>query len=304
MARRRGVRWALAALVVLLVACASSQASSLTYCDAQARLTAAQQDRLLRVSGIIKAELDRSGASLALISRSGLNLGLFDMRYSHAGLSLRASPETRWAVRQLYFACEEQQPRVFDQGLAAFLLGTDEPALGFISVVTLPAAAARTLEPLALDNQQALQVLGATYSANAYAFSVRYQNCNQWLIELLATAWGGTPGGAQARVAAQSWLKTNGYEATVFQLPFRPALWLTAFSPWLNRDDHPEEDLDQARLRVSMPASIEAFVRSQFPDADRVEFCHTERHVVIRRGWGAIADGCVAGERDTVVALD
>ena len=298
-------RWR-AALTALLAAaaCAASQASSLRACDTQHRLSAAQQDKLLRVSAIIKAELDRSGARLALIARSGLNLGLFGMRYSHAGLSLQASPETRWAVRQLYFACDEQQPRLFDQGLSAFLLGTDEPALGFVSVLLLPAAAAGALEQVALDNRRALQLLGATYSANAYAFSVRYQNCNQWLVELLASAWGGTPPDAPPRTSAQDWLRAAGFEPTVFQLPFRPALWLTALSPWLNRDDHPEEDLVQARLRVSMPASIEAFVRGQHPLAERLEFCHTDQHVVLRRGWQAIADGCVASEHDTVVALD
>lgn len=301
MPRCRRALWALA---TLWLACAGSQASSLTYCDAQARLTAAQQDRLLRVSGLVKSELDRSGARVALISRSGLNLGLFGMRYSHAGLSLQASAETRWAVRQLYFACEEQQPRVFDQGLSAFLLGTDEPALGYLSVVVLPARAAQALEPLALDNRQALQVLGSTYSANAYVYGLTYQNCNQWLIELLATAWGDTRQGPQARASAQDWLRASGYEATLFQLPFRAALWLTALSPWLHRDDHPEADLVQARLRVSMPASIEAFVRGRFPDAQRLEFCHTERHAVIHRGWDAIADGCVPGDNDIVVALD
>lgn len=296
--------WRAALAIGVAVACVGSQARSLRYCDSQTPQSAAQQDKLLRVSAIIKAELDRSGARLALIARSGLNLGLFGVRYSHAGLSLQASPETRWAVRQLYFACDEQQPRLFDQGLSAFVLGTDEPALGFVSVVLLPAQAASALEGVALDKRQALQLLGATYSANAYAYSVRYQNCNQWLVELLAAAWGGAWPQADARQSAQGWLQATGYEPTVFQLPFRPALWLTAFSPWLNRDDHPEEDLAQARLRVSMPASIEAFVRGQYPAAQRLEFCHTDQHVVLRRGWQAIDDGCVPGPEDTVVTLD
>ena len=40
----------------------------------------------------------------------------------------------------------------------------------------------------------ALALLGREYSANAYPFSPRYQNCNQWVAELLATAW--RPAGA------------------------------------------------------------------------------------------------------------
>ena len=283
---------------------AAELGGSLQYCDSPPKLSAAQQDKLLRVAGIIKAELEASGASLALIARSGLKLGLFGMRYSHAGLTLKASPETPWAVRQLYFACEEQKPRVFDQGLAAFLLGTDEPALGYISVLTLPPAAAAALEPVALDNRRALALLGGTYSANAYAYGLRYQNCNQWLAELLGSAWGPPQPGAAPRAAAQAWLQAEGFEAAVFQLPARPFLWLTVFSPWLQRDDHPEADLNQALLRVSMPASIEDFVRDRVPSAERLEFCHTDKHVVVRRGWAPIADGCVPEARDKVIALD
>lgn len=295
---------AFAAGSCLASASGGSLGASLRYCDSPPKFSAAQQDKLLRVAGVIKAELEATGASLALIARSGLKLGIFGMRYSHAGLTLKASPETRWAVRQLYFACEDQQPRLFDQGLAAFLLGTDEPALGFISVTTLPQAAAAALEPVALDNRRALALLGGSYSANAYVFGLRYQNCNQWLAELLANAWGPPLPSAAPRAAAQSWLQAEGYEAAVFQLPARPFLWLTGLSPWLQRDDHPQVDLSQARLRVSMPASIDAFVRDRVPGAHRLEFCHTDKHVVVRRGWQPIADGCVPEAQDKVIALD
>ena len=302
-------RASLLALSAALAVCAAPQAraESLSYCDAPAPLSAVQQNRLLRVSAIVKQELERSGASAALVSRSGLNLRWFDMRYSHAGLSLLHSPDTRWAVRQLYFACEEQQPRVFDQGLAAFVLGTEDPRMGYLSIVPLPAAAAAQLEAAALDKPQALGLLASTYSANAYAFSTQYQNCNQWLIELMGWAWSGAHAQGAAvvqRAAAQDWLKASGYEPSSVSVGWRPLTWLTAFSPWLHRDDHPEEDMAQARFRVSMPESIEAFVRRQWPQTERIEVCHTEQHVVLRKGWTSIADGCVPGDGDRVIALD
>ena len=84
----------------------------------------------------------------------------------------------------------------------------------------------------------------------------------------------------------------------------RPMMWLGAFVPWVHSDDHPAEDTAQALYRVSMPASIEAFVQAQVPGATRLELCHTERHVVIRRGWEPIAEGCEPGERDTVITLE
>lgn len=308
---RPGRRWrlashALAAFGMALVA-AAGHAGTPRYCDAATSLSAVQQDRLLRVAGLVKAELERSGSRAALVARSGLNLRLFDMRYSHAGISLQASAESRWAVRQLYFSCDDQQPRLFDQGLSAFLLGTEDPSLGYVSVVTLPAAAAASLEPVALDNRQALSLLSPHYSANAYIYSLRLQNCNQWLAELLGLAWGSDGAqlpAASARAEAQAWLKAQGYEGANFSVGWRPLLWLSAISPWLHHDDHPEQELAQARFVVSMPESIERFVRQQVPGAERIEFCHTDRHVVMRRGWEPIADGCVPAASDTVVALD
>jgi hypothetical protein len=291
-------------------------AAAARYCDAQSQLSAEQKDKIFRFSAVVKAELERSGAGQALIARSGLDLSRFKIRYSHAGVSLKASPDTPWAVRQLYFACDEGKPLIFDQGLSAFLMGTNEPGLGYVSVLLLPAAEGRQLQRTALDKQQALALLGAEYSANAYPFSLDFQNCNQWVIELLAAAWrqgSAAPSGstssttnhanlAATREQAQHWLREAGYAPSVIE-----AGWMTGLAPlvpWLHRSDHPQEDLEAGRLRVSMPASIEGFVHARLPKAERLEFCHNSRHVVVRKGWEPIAEGCVPGPDDQVIRLD
>ena len=278
-------------------------ASSLHYCDQQAELSASQQDTLFRFAGIIKAELETSGQRVALIARSGLDLKWLGVRYSHAGFSLKASLNGAWSVRQLYYACDEQKPRIFDQGMSGFLLGTDNPQLGYVSVVLLPNDEASSLERAALDNRRALQLLSPAYSANAYAFSVHYQNCNQWMLEMLAAAWGDLAN-TDLRPEAQRWLKDRHYTPTAFEIGFRPLMWLTAFIPWLHNDDHPDTDISSKTYRVSMPASIESFVRETVPGATRIEFCHADRRVVVRRGWQQIGEGCKPEVTDTVVLLD
>jgi hypothetical protein len=163
-----------------------------------------------------------------------------------------------------------------------------------------------------LDNKQAMQVLNARYSANAYPYSLQYQNCNQWVMEVLALAWAPLPAtdsvgddvNAKARQDAQQWLKVRGYAPSVMNVGSRLLMALGNVLPWLHNDDHPDEDLAQAIYRVSMPASIEAFVRQEVPAASRVEICHNQRQVVIHRGWSALAEGCEAGAGDTVIALD
>ena len=289
-------------LAVLAVLASAPALASSRYCDARNPLSATQQDRLLRVAAVLKAELEATGSRVALVARSGLDLRRFGMRYSHAGISLQRSAETPWAVRQLYFACDEAQPRLFDEGLSAFVMGTEDPALGFMSLVLLPADAAERLESTALDNASALALLNPVYSANAYAYGLRYQNCNQWLAELLGVAFGGAPA---SRDTAQAWLRSQGYEGAVFDLGWSGFTWLTVFSPFLHRGDHPGADLAAGRFVVSMPESIGTFVRRLHPQVTRVELCHTDRHVVVRRGWDApLPDDCTPGEGDRVVALD
>ncbi len=305
-------RWS----ALLLVAClgaaqaapsgsASGSVSSTTaFCDRGPELSATQQDRLLRFAAIARRELDNSGARVALVARSGLNLARFDIRYSHAGVSLKDHEQTPWTVRQLYFACDEARPRLYDQGLPGFLFGTDDPALGFLSIVLLPADAAASLERATLDRPLALRLLAAAYSANAYPFSLSYQNCNQWVAELLAAAWSGEADGDGLRAHAQAWLSAQGYAPAPVQVGSHWLMLVGAFIPWIHSDDHPEADLQALRYQTSLPASIEAFVRDRVPGAERIELCHDETQVVIHRGWTPIAPGCKPGEDDRVIALD
>jgi hypothetical protein len=300
--QRAGLQAALC--VLLLLPCAYGQAGVLRYCDPPAALDAAQQDQLFRFAAVIKSELEASGHALALVARSGLDLGRFGRRLTHAGISLKDSANGPWSVRQLYYDCDLRQPRIFDQGVAGFLLGGADPSLSQVSVLLLPAAAEAPLARAAHDRRLALGLLGSTYSANAYPFAPRYQNCNQWVVEMLAVAWGALPEAPDQRAQAQRWLWAQGYEPTRFDVDNPALMWLAGRLPWLHTDDHPDDDLAQQRLLVSMPESIEAFVRARVPGARRIEFCHTERRVVVHHGWTAIAEGCRPGPQDSVFALD
>jgi hypothetical protein len=284
------------------------RAESVRFCDHASLLSAQQKDLLFRFSAIVKDELDASGQRVALVARSGMNLDRLGLRYSHSGVSLQASDNNPWSVRQLYYACDEGQPKLFDQGMSGFLLGTDSPDIGYVSLVFLPAERAAPLETAALDKARALQVLNPVYSANAYAYDTRYQNCNQWVMELLASAWGATsvdpaPGTPSGRVSAQRWLQQRGYEPTVIDVG-GPLMWVGLFSPYVHYTDHPRADVEAGLNRVSMPEAMDRFVRRTVPGARRVEICHSGRRVVVHEGWDAVAEGCVAAPQDRVVMLD
>lgn len=294
--------WRFSAAALLCVAALNSQAGSLQLCSNPPEASAAEQDRLIRFAAVIKAELQGSGQDLALVARSGLDLARFGLRYSHAGLSLKDSTNAPWSVRQLYYDCEAKKPRLYDEGLSGFLLGTHDPAIGYASVVLLPTEAAEPLARAGLDDARARALLGERYSANAYPWSLQYQNCNQWLLELLSNAWGGAAENEGVpRQQAQQWLQSQGYKPRAVDVGWRALMWFSHFIPWLHSDDHPTEDLAAKRYQTSLPDSIEAFVRERWPQAQRIEFCHNKHEIVIHRGWEPVAEGCKAGEGDQVL---
>jgi hypothetical protein len=282
---------------------ASAQASAAQFCDRPHVHDARQQDRMLRFAAIVRAELDASGEEIALVSRSGIDLRYLGVRFSHSGLSLKHGSDVPWSVRQLYYACDEGRPRLYDQGVAGFLFNSDEPAISYVSVVLLPREQAMQMQRAALDKPRALRLLAASYSANAYPFSTRYQNCNQWVIELMAAAWGDLADGDDLRERAQAWLAASGYDPPAIDLDSHPLKFAAAFMPLVHLDDHPAEDRYGLRFKVSLPAAIESFVRSRMPQARRIELCHDEHQVVIRQGWRPIAEGCLPETGDRVVRL-
>ena len=298
-----------ATILAGLLSTTAAHAFSFQVCDRPRDPTADQRDVMLRFGALVRDEISASGAPAALIARSGLDLHRLDVRYSHAAVVLKDNLDHPWSVRELYFSCDEHKPRVYDEGLTGFLLGTDDPQTGYVSLVFLPPERAESLRGTAVDKQHALGVLGASYSANAYPFSTLHQNCNQWVIELLADAWG--PGGndasaaadADARTRAQAWLRGQGYLPTVFTVSMHPMTWLPRLVPWLSNDDHPLHEVAHDRYSVSMPSSIETFVQAKVPGARRVEICHAGRRVVLHRGWDDIAEGCVPAPGDQTFEL-
>lgn len=306
------LRLILAALC--LCASAGAWAGLPAFCEKNRDITALEQDQVLRFAGAVKAELERSGADVALVARAGLDLSRFGLLYSHAGIALKDNPGGPWAVRQLYYACDESRPRLFDQGMSGFVLGADTPGHGHVLLLFPPAADGARLARAALDKRQALALLAERYSADAYAFGTRYQNCNQWVAEMLASAWGGLgdddgrsdssdSSAGDARARAQAWLRARGYAATPVRVPSRWTMFAGQFVPLVHVDDHPLDDIYALALHTSVPASIEDFVHRRLPGTRRVELCRDEQHIVVHRGWEPLGADCKPLPGDAVIDL-
>ncbi len=292
------------ALALLLVACTGTAEAGVSsrFCDKGHALTATEQGRLLQFAAVVREELAGSEGSIALISRSGLDLSRFNIRYSHAALAWRGDNGS-WTARQLYYACDESRPRIFDQGMAGFAVGTDDPALGYISLVRLPQATGHVLQDALLDTPRVLSLLSGKYSANAYAYGLPYLNCNQWLIEMMAVGWAGLGNSEGLREQAQRWLRAEGYAPEPVDVGSRLLMLASYFVPLIHLDDHPAQDRAARKLQVSLPSSIETFVRQRLPDSERIEICHDDKQIVVHRGWEPVAEGCHPAAGDRIISL-
>jgi hypothetical protein len=297
-------RWLMACL--LLGAIQVCHADSWAYCDRHVTdMSGAEADRMMAFGAQINEFLQQSGASTVIISRSGFDLSRFGLHYSHAGIGLPDADNHTWRVRQLYFDCDEERPRIYDQGILGFLAGNEPNKPAFLSIVFLPTEQQAALRTATQDNSVALSLLSTAYSANAYAFSTQYQNCNQWVAEMLGFAWqDASADNAQVppRQQAQRWLKSMNYQPTDIPIQ-RWMLWLSLFAPRMHSDDHPAADLAHRVLKVSMPDALERFVHARVPGASRVEFCMKGGRVIVRHGWVPLPADCHAETDDATQDL-
>jgi hypothetical protein len=300
----RGYGLALWLLLLGITPNAQASSAAFQFCDQAPSLTAPEQNTVFNFTSVVREELSKLNTNLTIISRSGLDLARFQIRYTHAAILWQGDTPNQWTARQLYYACEEKRPRLFDQGLAGFIMGTSSPYEGYISIVSLPPEASRQLRKSALDTPLALRMLAQNYSANAYPFSTLYQNCNQWVAELLFTAWGNThtTDTSSPRQQAQQWLQSQQYSPSHIPIP-NWMLMASAFVPLVHTQDHPDEDVRAHTLRVSLPSNIEQFIQTIYPKSQRIEICHNGKQAIVHQGWTPLKRCEAESTNDQIIPL-
>ena len=112
-----------------------------------------------------------------------------------------------------------------------------------------------------------------------------------------------TFGGAVDRAGAQAWLREQGYEPSVVRLPWFGWLVAAAVMPHLGLQHHPNDRLHDLQMLVTLPDSIEGFIRRRWPQAQRAEWCRRGAEVVLRVGWQPLDEDCTPQEGDRRMTL-
>lgn len=206
--------------------------------------------------------LDASGAEIALVARVGQDLSKYGLRYSHVGFAWRDHPDGRWLVVHQLNECGTAASNLYDQGLGNFF-NDDLFAWEAMIIVPSPEAQAKLVQALKAPRVDRLH--NPNYNMLAYPFSTKYQNSNQWLLEMLNEGYQVRP--AANRDMAQAWLKVNGYQPTRLNLPTMTRLGARMFRANIAFDDHPDELRWNDKIDTITVDSVATYVRTIDPAA-------------------------------------
>lgn len=221
----------------------------------------------LEIAHQVRQRLDDSGAELVLIGRAGQDLSKWGLKYSHFGIAWRDHAKGRWLVVHELNQCGTDRADLFDEGLGNFFL---DDLWKMEAVVLVPGAPTQQRIAQVLKEGRHLDFLERHYSMVAYPFSTRYQNSNQWALEVIAAAMAGNEGVA-SRAQAQSYLHRAGFEPTELKLGTLTRLGARVTRANVAFDDHPGELRWSNRIRTVTVESVFKFVERIDPDSRRFE---------------------------------
>lgn len=227
--------------------------------------TAETLQKAFRLALKTRDALEASGAEVALIARVGQDLSKYRLRYSHLGFAWRDHPQGRWLVVHMLNQCGTANSDLFNEGLANFFL---DDLFAWEGLVVVPGEEMQKKIAASLREGHFVRLHEPSYNMLAYPFSTRYQNSNQWALEVMADATG--PGPLSGRVEAQQWLKANGYAPTTLEIPAMTRLGGRMFRANIAFDDHPSERRWAGQIDTVTVESVFAFVASRDPASKRV----------------------------------
>ncbi len=227
--------------------------------------TAETLQKAFRLALKTRDALEASGAEIAFIGRVGQDLSQYRLRYSHLGFAWRDHPRGRWLVVHELNQCGTATSDLFNEGLANFFL---DDLFAWEAMIFLPGAETQKKIAASLREGNFVRLHEPSYNMLAYPFSTRYQNSNQWALEVLADAVG--PGPLSGRTEAQQWLKASGYAPTTLEIPAMTRLGGRMFRANIAFDDHPSDRRWAGQIDTVTVESVFAFIAARDPASKRV----------------------------------
>lgn len=210
--------------------------------------------------------LDRSGADVALISRVGQDLSKYKLRYSHYGFVVKEHQAGRWIVVHQLNLCGSPDSGVYAEGLGNFFL---DDMFAYETLIMVPSTETQQRLITLLATERPLTLHAVPYNMLAYAYSTRYQNSNQWGLEVLAAA-SAREFPVLTREQAQAWLKAAGYRPITVEVDALTRLGARMFRANIAFDDHPFDRRMAGQIDTVSVESVYRFIEQREPEHKKI----------------------------------
>jgi hypothetical protein len=179
---------------------------------------------------------------IALIGRVGQDLSKYGLRYSHIAFIQKDAASGQWRTTHLLNGCNSNQSALWQEGLANFFL---DDLQAYEALLVIPSTAIQEKLQAIVSSRDSIKAMHQPlYNMVAYPFSDKYQNSNQWALELFTMALSQQAGinpAITTRKQAQQWLKLTNYEPSTLKLTAFTRLGARMFRANVAFDDHPDE---------------------------------------------------------------
>jgi hypothetical protein len=213
-------------------------------CD-NATVSVPQMESSLKLAEKIHQQLEeqfaKAGTQAVVIARVGQDLSKYQLRYSHLGIAYRMKSadgsSAGWRIVHKLNECGSPVASLYRHGLADFFL--DNLHAYEASWVALKPSLQKQLIAAIESGTPMTQLHEPNYNMLSYPWSTRYQQSNQWVLELIAFAEQNL-GGPASRQSAQYWLRAANYQPTTLNIgPLTRLGGMTRAN--ITFDDHPNE---------------------------------------------------------------
>ena len=208
----------------------------------------------LKTSQALDADYAARGTKVVLIARAGQDLGKYGLRYSHLGFGYRTA-EGKWLVAHKLNTCSTADASLYRHGLGEFFMD-DLFRYEGAWIVPNPNIQEKLLKVL-LDKNQVVKMNVRPYNMVSYAWGIKYQQSNQWVIETIAAAMDDN---IRTRDQAQSWIRQNGYIPTTLIIGALTRLGGRVGSANIAFDDHPNDKRFSDQIQTVTVDSVLAWM--------------------------------------------
>jgi hypothetical protein len=208
----------------------------------------------------LQNQLEASGASTALVARIGLNLSEFGQRYTHMGVAVRDHVRKRWQVLHLFNPCGKAESEILVQPLEKFY---EVDLYEYEGLIITPSYAKQAALRTTFMSPATTRLLhNPAYNLIAHPFNTRFQNSNQWILEMTGLAFDERRA-INDRSSAQNWLKTQGFEPGVIRITNLRRSGARLFSANVSFADHTQEEYEKQQYQVVTVDAISRFLAAQ-----------------------------------------